>query len=64
MDQELYNEMASTYEKGGKSALSEPEERLMALINGAKPRNKEEKEMQDQANEILAAGRMIEIPSM
>lgn len=49
---------------GKKSAVSPPEKRLMAMINGDQPQNESEERMQKQIKEIAARGHIVDIPSM
>ena len=46
------------------SVLSEPEKRYLAMINGEKPRNKEEAKMQQEIIKMRKDGKIIDIPSM
>jgi hypothetical protein len=47
-----------------KSIRTEPEKRLMALINGAEPKNESEKKMLQEINDIKARGSITDNPSM
>ncbi len=47
-----------------KSSVSDPEKRLMELMQGAEPKNESEKIMKKQIEEIVAKGGVVEIPSM
>ena len=53
-----------TVTRSTKGVLSEPEKRLMALINGEKPRNADEKIMKEEIGEMLKKGVIIDIPTV
>jgi hypothetical protein len=46
------------------SDISEAERRYLAMINGEKPRNKKEPEMQQEIIKMRKEGKFIDIPSM
>jgi len=53
-----------TVTRSTKSVLSEPEQRLMAMINGKLPRNEHERIMQAQVEEMMKKGVIIDIPEV